>query len=73
VIVQVPALTSVAMPAATVQTFGVAELKLTARPELAVAVSASAAPTFWLAMGAKAMLCARPATAKDCVTGEATA
>ncbi len=46
--VQVPAAPNAAVVPETVQTLGVVEAKETARPELAVAESASGAPTVWV-------------------------
>ena len=56
--VQVPAATNVAVAPPTVQTLAVVEAKLTARPELAVALSASGVPTVCAPGLAKVMLCA---------------
>lgn len=57
--VQLPTLTSVSVLPLTVQTAGVVDAKVTARPELAVALKAGGAmPKVWPAGAAKVMLCA---------------
>jgi hypothetical protein len=43
-------------------------LKLTGRPELAVALTVSEVPTAWEGIAPKLILCASPLTAKLCVT-----
>lgn len=64
--VQVPAATRVTVVPLTVQIDGVLDANCTARPELAVAVSAGGATISVCAGGAlKLMLCA-PTTKKDC-------
>lgn len=55
---QVPAATNVAVAPLTVQMRGVSEEKLTRSPELAVAVSATVAPTVWLGMALNVTVCA---------------
>jgi hypothetical protein len=54
--VHVPTVTNVAVAPATVQTLAVVEAKLTARPEVAVAVSVSGVPTVCAPGLAKAMV-----------------
>jgi hypothetical protein len=54
---QLPAESIVAFEPATVQIEGDVELKLTASPDVAVAESASVAPTFAVAAGAKVIVC----------------
>jgi hypothetical protein len=56
--VQVPAETNVTDPPLMVQMSGVFESKLTGSPELAVAVSATVAPTVWLGMALNVIVCA---------------
>ena len=56
--VQVPAATNVAVVPETVQTLVVADVKATARPELAVAESVSGVPTVCVPGLAKVMVCA---------------
>jgi hypothetical protein len=56
--VQVPAVRRVAVVLETVQTLGVVEVKVTARPEVAVALSVSGVPTIWTGMAPKVMVCA---------------
>jgi hypothetical protein len=55
--VQTPAATNVAVVLETVQMLVVVEVKVTARPEVAVAESVSGVPTVWVAMSLKMMLC----------------
>jgi hypothetical protein len=55
---QVPAESIDALEPDTVQIEVVVEVKLTASPDVAVAESARVAPTFWVAGGAKVMVCA---------------
>lgn len=72
--VQVPALTKVKVVPLTVQTPGVVEDKVTARPELAVATKApGVVPRFWLPGETKLMVCAAGATMKVCATMVAAA
>jgi hypothetical protein len=56
--VQVPAVRRVAVVLETVQTLGVVEVKVTARPEVAVALSVSGVPLIWVGMAPKVMVCA---------------
>ena len=56
--VQVPEAMNVAVVPETVQTLVVVEVKLTVRPELAVAESVSGVPTVWAPGLAKVMVCA---------------
>jgi hypothetical protein len=63
----------VAVAPETVHTEGVAELKLTGRPEFAVAVSASCEPSGSLGMAAKVMVWAVWCTSKLCETEGAAA
>jgi len=75
-IVQVPAVRKVAVVPETVQTDCVVEAKLTARPEVAVAVNVSDVPTVCVAGVAKEMVCAvsgAACTVKLRVTGVAAA
>jgi hypothetical protein len=71
--VQVPGVTSVAVVPETAQTDGVREVKLTARPELAVALKVTDVPCTWVAMGAKVRVWLRatpvPVRRKFCVVG----
>jgi len=53
----VPATRKVAMSPETVQTDGVPEVKVTASPELAVAIRVSGVPTTWEAGVAKVIVC----------------
>ena len=63
---QVPAATSVSVLPLTVQMPVVVEVKLTARPELAVAASAGGAvPTVWLPGEVNVMVCAPVATVNE--------
>src|SRR5271165_567282 len=55
--VQVPALTRVAVVPETVQIVGVADVKLTVRPELAEALSVSGLPWTWDGMALNVMVC----------------
>src|SRR5271165_866684 len=55
--VQVPALTRVAVVPETVQIVGVDEVKVTARPELAEALSVSGLPWTWDGMVLNVMVC----------------
>ena len=56
---QVPAATSVSVVPLTEQVLGVVELKLTGRPELALAISGGGAvPKVWLPSALKVMVCA---------------
>ena len=68
--VQFPVVSMVAVvvPLGMVQTLGVCEAKLTVRPELAVAVSASCVPTVWGAGLVKVMVCGWPLTVMFCGT-----
>jgi hypothetical protein len=63
--VQVPAAKNEAVPAETVHTLVVAEVKVTGRPELAVALKMSGVPTVWEAIALKVMVCGLT-TANDC-------
>jgi len=54
----VPDAEKVAATPLTVQMSGVSEAKLTGSPELAVATSATVAPTVWLGMASNVMTCA---------------
>ncbi len=55
--VQVPAAMKVAVVPETVQTEAVEDVKVTASPEVAVAVRVSGVPTFCAAMVGKVMVC----------------
>jgi hypothetical protein len=72
---QAPAATNVAVVLETVQMLVVVEVKVTARPELADALSVSGIPTVWAAMAPKVMVCALGAwfTVKLCGTMVAAA
>ena len=71
---QVPTATSVSVLPLTVQTLGVVDAKLTAKPELAVATSAGGVvPSVWLPGEVKLMLCAAAPTLKLRVTAVAGA
>lgn len=67
---QGPVLTKLTVVPDTVQIVGDAELKVTARWELAVAATGNvAAPIYWVGTVGKVMLCAvGGTTANDCVT-----
>ena len=70
--VQLPADTSVSVVPLTVQTAGVLDVKVTAKPALDVATSAGAGvPRVWLPGELKVMVCTAGATLKVCVTGVA--
>ncbi len=56
--VQVPAARNVAVLPETVQTVVVEDVKVTLRPELAVALNASVVPAAWLAGAGNVMVCA---------------
>src|ERR1700722_8667680 len=56
-IVHVPAAARVVVEPATVQTLGVADAKLTERPELAVAVNAGVVPAVWGGIAPKVIVC----------------
>jgi hypothetical protein len=56
--VQVPALTKLAVLLLTVQTLVVFEVKLTVKPELAVAESVSGVPTVWVPGVLNVIVCA---------------
>ena len=75
VTVHVPTATSVSVVPLTVQTLCVAELKLTTKPELALAArGAGAVPRVWLPGGVNVMVCAingAAATVNERVTGVA--
>jgi hypothetical protein len=72
--VHVPTATSVTVPPDTVQTVKVVEAKLTANPELALALTANgAAPNTWLDRLPKLMLWLPAVTAKLSLTGVAPA
>ena len=75
VIEQVPAAMKLAVAPETVQTLAVVEAKLTARPEVAVAVRLSGVPTVCAPGLLKVMVCAISAalTVKVCETGVAAA
>ena len=64
--VQVPAVRNVAVVPETVHMLVVVEVKLTARPELAVAESVSGVPTVCAAIVGKVMVCASSFTVKLC-------
>ena len=72
-IVHVPAATNVAVLAFTVQTLVVLDEKLTANPELALALKVNGVPTFCAAIELKVMFCAALFTAKLCETAGAAA
>ena len=61
---QVPVVSIDAVAPATVQTEVVAEAKLTAKPELAVAVRCTFAPIAWLRSVSKVMVCGARFTVK---------
>jgi hypothetical protein len=69
--VQVPVAISEAVVPETEQTAGVVEAKLTGRPEVAVAESATVPPTDWAAIAPKVMVCDFAFTAKLWETGAA--
>jgi hypothetical protein len=71
--VHVPAVTNVAVVPLTAQTLVVCEAKLTAKPEVAVADSASGVPTVWVTGVLKVIVCASAVTVKVCETGVAAA
>ena len=74
VIEQVPAATIVTVAVDTVQTAVVVETKLTARPELAVALIMNGdAPRLTLLSGANVIVCATGLTVKLCDTVAAAA
>ena len=54
-----------------VQMDAVVELKVTARPEVAVAAKLGVAPNVWLPGLVKVIVCDAAATVNDCVTGPA--
>ena len=60
-----------AVAPATVQTEVVADEKLTVSPELAVADSVTFAPTFWLAIAGKLIVCGARCTTTFCWTSVA--
>ena len=64
--VQVPEAMNVAVVPETVQTEVVVDVKLTVRPELAVAESASGVPTVCAGIVGKVTVCASPFTVKLC-------
>ena len=64
--VQVPEAINVAVVPETVHMLVVVEVKLTARPELAVAESVSGVPTVCAAIVGKVMVCASSFTVKLC-------
>ena len=66
--VQVPAARKVAVVPETVQTLAVVEVKLTGRPELAVALSVSGVPTVCAPGLAKVIVCDVRFTVKLCAT-----
>ena len=72
VIEQVPAVTSVTVAPATVQTPDVVDAKLTGRPELLVALRATGPePSAALPSGPNVIDCVPAVTLKVCVTGTA--
>jgi hypothetical protein len=71
--VHVPEAINVAVVPETVQTLAVVEAKVTPRPDVAVAKSASGAPTVCVPGFANAMVCASAFTVKLCGTIEAAA
>lgn len=71
VMVQFPEAIKEAMLPVTVQTEVVEDVKLTGKPELAVAFSVSGVPAVWVEMGLNVMLCAIGLTANVCATGVA--
>ena len=74
VTVQVPLPTSDSTVPLTVQTAGVLDEKLTARPELAVPINGpGVVPSVWLPGDGKVMVCAAGATVKLTVAGAAAA
>jgi hypothetical protein len=73
VIEHVPVATNVAVVPFTVQTVVVVDAKLTASPEVAVAVSGSVVPIVCVPIVGKVIVCGWPATLKLCVTGVAAA
>src|SRR5579862_6511212 len=67
---QCPVATSVTVFPETVQVVGVADAKLTVRPDEAVAVRLNGGlPRFWLGSGANVMVCGAFVTCKPWVTG----
>ena len=69
---QVPAMSSEALPLATVQMDGVVEAKLTVRPEVAVALSVSCVRAYCVpVMAGKLIVCEFPCTTKLCETSGA--
>jgi hypothetical protein len=73
--VHVPAAKSVAVEPVTVQMAGVVEVKLTSKPELAVADKVTPADvlTIWALIAPKLIVWASPVTVKLCVTDTAAA
>lgn len=63
--VQVPAAINVAVVPETVQMLVVVDVKVTAKPELAVAESDSGTPTVWVPGFVKVMACITSATVTD--------
>ena len=70
---QVPAMSNDAVVLETVHTVGVEELKVTVRPEVAVAARVSVERAFWAGIGPNAMVCDSRFTVKLCMTGVAAA
>jgi hypothetical protein len=66
--VQVPAAAKVAVLPETVQTPVVDDAKLTANPELAVALKVSGVPTVCVAIAPRVIVCGFSVTLKLCVT-----
>jgi hypothetical protein len=66
--VQVPEAMNAAVEPETVQTPVVAEVKATAKPELAVAESVSGVPTVCATIAPNEMVCASPLTVNVCAT-----
>ncbi len=73
VMVHVPASSSVALLADTVQTAAVEEANVTGKPEVARAESASVVPAGCAAMTPKVIVCGSGLTVKLCETGVAAA
>ena len=70
---QVPEVSMVAVVPETEQSIGVVDVKLTTKPELAVAESVSGVPTVCVAIAPKVMVCEAAFTVKLRETGVAAA
>ena len=71
--VQVPIVRNVTVASETVQMFVLVEVKVTAKPEVAVAESVSGVPNVWTAMAPKVMVWGCALTVKLCATIAAAA